>query len=194
MPDTTWTRFLGEWLEWSQGLVLSSLEAMQPRLANRRPTPTAPSAAFHAWHLARWADRHQAAFAAWFPERPALRDRLAGEELWVRDDLHRRWGMEGFELGDLGGIGAGLDDEASAALPLPDTAELVGYCRVAFTELQTAVALLDDEVLARRVIDLYGDQSTMADVIVGVMSHTDRHLGMIEAVRGVLGERGTATV
>jgi hypothetical protein len=25
-------------------------------------------------------------------------------------------------------------------------------------------------------------------------SHSDRHLGMMEAIRGVLGERGTATV
>jgi hypothetical protein len=52
----------------------------------------------------------------------------------------------------------------------------------------------DDAILERTVVDLYGDDTTIGDVILNHLSHADRHLGMIEALRGVLGERGTATV
>ena len=60
--------------------------------------------------------------------------------------------------------------------------------------MEGSPALDDDRVLERRVVDLYGDTETIGDVILNHLSHADRHLGMIEALRGVLGERGTATV
>jgi hypothetical protein len=52
----------------------------------------------------------------------------------------------------------------------------------------------DDPVLERIVVDLYGDETEIGEAILNHLSHADRHLGMIEAVRGVVGERGTATI
>jgi hypothetical protein len=45
----------------------------------------------------------------------------------------------------------------------------------------------------RRVVDLHGDEEPLSEVILGLLSHTARHLGMIEGLRGVAGDRGTAT-
>ena len=52
----------------------------------------------------------------------------------------------------------------------------------------------DDGTLDLVVVDLYGERSTIADAIADATSHSDRHLGMIEALRGVLGDRGTVTI
>jgi hypothetical protein len=90
---------------------------------------------------------------------------------------------------------AGLDDEASAALPLPDAPELLDYLTATFGAFEDRVRAIDDDaVLDIVIVDLYGDQSTIADSIANPTSHSDRHLGMIEALRGVLGDHGTVTV
>jgi hypothetical protein len=55
-------------------------------------------------------------------------------------------------------------------------------------------AIPDDAALDISIVDLYGEESTIADAIADATSHADRHLGMIEALRGVLGDHGTVTV
>lgn len=52
----------------------------------------------------------------------------------------------------------------------------------------------DDQLLDIEIVDLYDERSTIADAIADATSHSDRHLGMIEALRGVLGNHGTVTV
>jgi len=74
--------------------------------------------------MARWADRYQSTMPAWLGE-----DAVVGPEaeIWFRDNVVGRWGLAGIETGDFGGTGAGLDDDASAALPLPDAPALLEY-------------------------------------------------------------------
>jgi hypothetical protein len=116
-------------------------------------------------------------------------------EVWVAKGLTERWGLAGLDLGEFGGTGAGLDDDASAALTLPEADEISEYLEGAFQALESVLAKIDDDaILERTVVDLYGDDTTIGDVLLNHLSHADRHLGMIEALRGVLGERGTATV
>ena len=104
-------------------------------------------------------------------------------------------GPGGLRTRRLRGDRAGLDDSASAALPLPDVDQVLDYVSGTFRALEAVLARIDDDaILERPVVDLYGDESTIGDVILNHLSHADRHLGMIEALRGVLGERGTATV
>jgi hypothetical protein len=183
-----WAVRMAEWIEWSQDAVLESMAATDPALVGRRPAATAPSIGFHAWHLARWADRHGVALAGWVdPTQPAP------DEIWVAQNVAASWGFGSLELGEYG-IGAGLDDDASAALPLPGPDEIGAYAKVSFDGLVAAIGGLDDAILERQVVDLYGDDETMASVLLNLLSHTDRHLGMIEGIRGVLGEHGTATV
>ena len=189
MTDQIWAGRLSEWIAWNHQEVLESLRKVAPEVVGLRPSPSAPSVAFHAWHIGRWADRHVAAISGWLdPASPQI-------EVWVAMGMTERWGLAGLDLGEFGGTGAGLDDAASAALSLPEVDEISEYLEGAFQAFESVLARIeDDAILERTVVDLYGDETTIGDVILNHLSHADRHLGMIEALRGVLGERGTATV
>ena len=187
-PRARWTATLVDWLTWSQDAILDALAHSDPEVIRTRPGGTAPSVGFHAWHIGRWADRHQAALPGWLdfgPDAP---------EIWVADRLAAQWGFAGIGLGRYGGIGAGLDDVASAALPLPGPDVITRYVERSFGALITGLRRIDDDALLERtVVDLRGESGPFSEVLLGLLSHTDRHLGMIEATRGMLGERGTAT-
>jgi len=189
MSDRIWADRLGEWIAWNHQEVEESVRGVAPELAHVRPSPSAPSVAFHAWHIGRWVDRNGAAISGWLdPTAPH-------EEVWLARGLTERWGLAGVALGDFGGTGAGLDGSASAALALPDIDQVLDYVIGASIALEAVLARIDDDaILERTVVDLYGDEATIGELILNHLFHADRHLGMIEALRGVLGERGTATV
>lgn len=188
MVDRIWAERLEGWIAWNHEEVEASFRAVDPDLIHVRPSAKAPSVAFHAWHIGRWVDTNATALIVWLD--PAV----AKTDVWVGRGFAERWGMADLDLGGYGGTGAGLDDDASAALPLPDSAGILAYLLATFRTYEGALArIADDSVLEREVIDPYDDPSTIGEVILNHLSHADRHLGMIEALRGVLGERGTAT-
>ena len=192
MSNRRWIQFSVDWLEWSHRNLLAAVRATDHANVHQRLGPHAPSIGFHAWHMARWADRYQSAVPVWLDGRS---DVDPAAEIWLRDDVVGRWGMRGIATGDYGGTGAGLDDDESAALPLPDTSTLLEYMTASFGAFEGRVRALDDDTaLDIAIVDLYGESSTIADAIADATSHADRHLGMIEALRGVLGDRGTVTV
>ena len=162
----------------------------------RRAARHAPPIRFHLWHIARWADRLQAALPTMTPQ---LAGRLrAGQEIWDAEALAARWGIPPAALATdvLGGdaqAGVGLDDDASAALPLPAKELLLEYARRAFAAADEAVAAVDDADLPVRCTDLYGERGSVGKVLTVHLTHANRHLGMIEALRGVQDLRGTAT-
>ena len=160
--------------------ILEALDPLDDAALHQQLGPRAPSIAFHAWHVARWADRVQARL-----------DR--SEELWDRDSVASRWGLTDAALGKHG-TGMGLDDDASAALPLPGKDELLAYIRAAFAAADRAAAAVRDDDLETVVIDHYDKEAPKARIIVMHTGHASRHLGMIEALRGVQGERGTASL
>jgi hypothetical protein len=153
-----------------------------------RATRTAPSIAFHLWHMGRWADVSQARI----PDMGAALGRLGPRtEIWVRDGLRARWGLP--ELLGLDGSGAELGDDASAALPLPGKDEVLGYVRSAFSALEEVLGRITDAELLDRCSDVFGDPSNVADFFLFELSHGSRHLGMIEALKGIYGGHGTVT-
>jgi uncharacterized damage-inducible protein DinB len=150
----------------------------------------APAIRFHLWHLARWADTVQANLPGLTP---ALGRRLgAAEEAWVAEGLAHRWGLTPGQLGG-GDTGMGMDDDVSAALPLPDREALLAYTRRAFAATEQRLAALSPADLDAPCTDLYGKVNVVGDVLLSHLTHVNRHLGMIEALRGVQGARGTAT-
>jgi len=183
-----WAERLEGWIAWNHEEVEISVRNVAPGIFGVRPAPSAPSAAFHAWHIGRWVDRNATSISAWLDDRPPI------EEVWIAEAFADQWGLATASLGDFGGTGAGLDDDASAALALPDRDEVLRYVSATFRQFEAVLARLDDAVLERAVVDLYGEDATIGDVVLNHLSHADRHLGMIEALRGVLGEHGTATV
>jgi DinB superfamily len=155
-----------------------------------RPGPKAPSIAFHLWHTARWADAFQGRFGTFAP---ALA-RFAGRaQIWEARGLERAWG-----LGDVLGkeaTGMGLDDDASAALPLPSREDVVGYAREAFAAAEDVFRTVDDDELLLPTGDFYDEGGWIVLEHFGWhLTHASRHLGMIEALKGVMGVQGTATV
>ena len=111
---------------------------------------------------------------------------------WQRENLAERWDFPE-DLGT-GATGMELGDEAAALLPFPGHSELATYLRGAFNDLEQALSTLDDESIMQRADDLLGKQAPLADSIIRHLAHINRHLGMVEALRGLRGGHGTATV
>ena len=150
----------------------------------------APSIRFHLWHLARWADLVQANLPAMSPD---LAARLGpGQEIWEREGLAASWGLSTTEL-SFRATGMGLNDDGAANLPLPERADLLDYAGRAFAAVDRAVDVVDDTLFVVAGRDLLAREGTVGTAILNHLLHVSRHLGMIEALRGVQGLRGTAT-
>jgi hypothetical protein len=156
----------------------------------KRPGQHAPSIGFHLWHIARWADR----FQAWFPGSADSLARLGlNEEIWMRDNLAGAWGLTA-SLGRQD-TGWGLDDVASASLPLPSKDQLLAYTTDAFDAAIAVLSRLHDGELLDPTRNIYetDEDWIVLDHFHWYRGHGARHLGMIEALKGILGMRGTVT-
>jgi uncharacterized damage-inducible protein DinB len=156
----------------------------------RRGSAGAPSIGFHLWHMARWADLLQAKLPEMTEE---LATRLSARlQIWESEALAARWGLTIEQLGGEA-TGMGMDDDVSATLALPGPEELAGYTRRAFGAVDEALAAVDDGQLAESCVDMYGARTSVGTALLSHVSHMNRHLGMIEALKGAQGLRGTAT-
>jgi len=129
---------------------------------------------------------------------PAMTEELgqrlgSGFQIWDSDKLGEKWGVSSFDLGGEA-TGMGMDDDVSAALPLPPKDELLDYARRTFEAANRAVDAADEDQLRESCIDLYGRPTSVGAAVLGHLAHVNRHLGMIEALRGLRGMRGSATV
>lgn len=145
---------------------------------------TAPSIAFHVWHIARYSDRNQAMLANISGG--------SGTEIWESQGIADRWGLDTSKLGGVQ-TGMGMSDTDSANLTLPERADLLAYTEWTIRLLEEQIARLDDQSLSTDVSAPSGSSTTVGAALLSHLTHASRHLGMIEALRGVQGERGTAS-
>jgi len=170
----------------------------------RRLTPTATPAGWHLWHIARWADCLQASHPNRRFSSGVAWDR--SRQIWNADKLASGWGLRPERLGILE-TGAGMADDDAAVIPRVGKEALIDYARRAFhaaddaaVEL-AAVADADRNSIQEYTIDRQQREVASAagarvPVVADLtfhLTHANRHLGMIEALRGVLDLRGTAT-
>lgn len=148
----------------------------------------APAIGFHLWHIARWADIVQAHLPSMGAETGAAQI----QEIWEREGLAAQWGLANVELG-YQDTGMGLPDDAAQALALPDGATLLAYATRTFAAAAQTTSAVDDERFVRSGRDPLGREFTVGGTVLNHLLHLGRHLGMIEALRGVLGLHGTAT-
>lgn len=192
MADTISSVMATQWSDMHQ-LVLKVAGDLSAEQLNWRPSSVAPSMGFHLWHIARCADVLQATMT------PSGHKR----QVWETEGVAAQWGIDSRYLRD-DEVGTGLDDEESTSLPLPHKDILVDYARRVFALANEAVSHLDDQQLHELYTDRYGmftdavgtglDRDIpVVRAVVSHMSHGGRHLGMIEALRGVQGVRGSAT-
>lgn len=160
-------------------LLLEAIAGLSDEQVNLRPGGSLPSIAFHVWHSARWADYDCEAYGS-------------VDQVWLSEGFAERWKLNGLEASD-GGMGTGLGDEQTAALQLPGRDELLAYASAAFRLLKETVGGLDDVQLASQVDARDGTHRSVQALLFMHLTHVNRHLGMIEAIKGLQGMSGTAT-
>jgi hypothetical protein len=160
-------------------------------MASAWDPPTAPSIKWHVWHMARWADYVQSLLA---PVTAGESDHSnVGTQLWDALGIADDWGFDDRSLGTWG-VGTQVSDDEAQALPLPSLGRVVGYARSTFEMLERRFAEIDDGIFEMPFIDWHSTDTTVGDASIGYIAHVNRHLGMIEALRGMRGQHGSATI
>jgi uncharacterized damage-inducible protein DinB len=180
--------------------ILKLVEPLSDEQLFWQPKPGAHSIAFILWHIARWADHLQATIPGMTS---VLAKRLAaGQQLWEKERLAERWGIDSLRLGDEQ-TGTRMDNETAGELGLPPKQILLGYVRDALAAADRAVSAVDDQQfqeLERPQSELEViQQSRAASVTVGGaimvhIMHNNRHLGEMEYILGLQGLFGSVTV
>ena len=93
-----------------------------------------------------------------------------------------------------GETGMEMSDVQSAKFALPPRDELVDYVESVFEAMEAALGRLSDEQLGVRLTDAYGRETSLGEMLLNHVAHVDRHVGMIESLRGIEGLQGSATV
>ena len=160
--------------------LLASVSGLTDEQLRWRPGPHAPAIGFHVFHTARWADYDRQIIGG-------------GAQIWHDRDLASRWDLEAADLGQTS-TGMGMGDEASERLILPAKAVLVAYAEEAFTAFDSFVGALSPDQLLDLTRPPDAQRRSVQNVLMTHLAHDNRHLGMIEALRGLLGLQGSATV
>ncbi|TME45776.1 MAG: DinB family protein, partial [Chloroflexi bacterium] len=147
------------------------------------------SVAWQVWHIARWDDR----FAELMVEKTTDLARRFGppSQIWASESLAKQWSLP---IGHMGrrDTGTEMDDESADALRLPEKALVLDYARRVFARLQTVLEAMPEASLFVVMPD-DPDGDSYAHNVMLYLDHVQRHLGMIEALRGQQGTPGTAT-
>lgn len=174
----------------ANALLLEIVTGLYDEQASRWPAPTAPSAKWHLWHVARWSDIVQSTLLPVANGESDLSNK--GAELWEALGIADEWGLAVTSSGKLGG-GTASGHEEAANLGLPEMIRVVGYARSAFELCEMRFSQIDDGLFEADFYDWDGVRLQVGDAMFGHISHINRHLGMIEAIKGVLGMDGSAT-
>lgn len=161
--------------------ILECVSPLSDEQLRWQPNMTAPSIRFQLFHAVRCADLLQNCIT----EGPG--------EIWKRERLAKQWDLDPAQLG-LGEMGATLDGEAAMNLALPEKERLLDYTERVLNASIEALNQVDDEAFQRVVSGWQGRPTTIGEAITDQLEHLSRHLGMIEAMRGVQGIDGTATI
>lgn len=165
---------------------------------------SSPPIGWHLWHISRWADRLQASL----PRKagPPLPQPNPSQSLWEAEKLAARWGLDPRTLGTFE-EGSGMDFETATALPrqigrnglLDFAGRVFALADAAAADLrpeefqQARTGIIGYEVVDGQIRLMPEKKTTIAAELIFHISHASRHLGMIEALRGLLGRKGTAT-
>jgi len=173
----------------AHGRVIESAERTEAGQFAKSMGTRVHSVAWQVWHIARWDDR----FAEILVEKtPDLARRFGPpSQIWATESLAKQWGLP---IGHMGrrDTGTEMDDESADALRLPEKTLVVDYAGRVFARLQTVLQAVPEASLFAVVPgDPEGD--SYGHNIMLYLDHVQRHLGMIEALRGQQGTPGTAT-
>src|SRR5688572_29441011 len=171
--------------------VLGLAESLDDDQLRWRPEHYRTSIGFHLWHLARESDYLKAAMNQHYAEfGPDFDEPL---EIWKAEGLGAKWSFPA-GLGETE-VGTGISDETAASLPIPPKAELLDYLRRAYAAIEGYVALLDSRYpdVGAASEELRPKLERIRRNLMVFVLHDARHLGMMEALKGLQTGFGSAT-
>jgi len=151
--------------------------------------PSVHSIGWQLWHIARWDDRFAEILLENLPD--LARDHGAARQIWKSESIGERWG---FPVGALGlrDTGTDMEDAEADQLALPAKSEVVDYARRAFAFAdEVAGSLTDKQILMQSPRD--PDHESVGQNLMYWLDHVNRHLGMMEAMKGQQGLTGSVT-
>lgn len=155
----------------------------------RHQRPGVNRLAHDLWHIARWADHLQSILSEMTPD---LTARLGVRpEIWVVEDLKRRWGLAGVDLGHAD-TGFGMEEQVAATMPFPPTMELLSYAERTIQAATSTVAGLTESDL-RHAAQVAQERATWLDPgqesrglvfswVLAYLRHDAEHLGAMKTL------------
>ncbi len=150
------------------------LDALTVDDLQKRPAPGANTIGWLSWHTVRSCDRF-------------LGDVVLGEQLWIRDGWHKRFGR----AGDLNDTGSGYTDPEVDALRIPSVQLLLDYERAVAQELTKYLAGLGEKELDREAPNSQAPGATrpVHARLLGILNNY-QHVGQAGYARGIIKGQG----
>jgi hypothetical protein len=201
MTDKTF-HYIRNRVYWAHDWLIRAGESVSSDHFCRSFSENAPPIGWHLWHMARFADRFQSKLTR-------AADSGSGVEIWYQEAVASNWHLEPDKLGVFeSGMGQAPEDATSTIVRAGQSA-VVDYARAAFGACNTTIGNLshgDIENTYYGFQDYAYDGSTgrvwaskpreslIIEDLIFHLSHGSRHMGMMEALRGLLGTAGTLSV
>jgi len=195
-------RFTAQRVQMAHSWLVQAAESISAADFAQVFSPDAPPIGWHLWHMARFADRLQAKLSQ-------LEEDEAREEIWEQENVPGLWKVTPDRLGVFAsGMGQAHED-AQGTIATAGQDAVLAYARGVFAACNGAINRLTDGDFERTyygILDYSYDPATgivqatgpkesiVAQDLVFHASHGSRHMGMMEALRGLLGRAGTLTV
>ena len=158
-----------------------------------RPSQGPQSIAWNLWHIARWDDYLAEVLVK---QTPSLRHLGPARQIWNELNMATRWGLDSADLGLEDG-GTSLTDGQAAAMKFPPNEAVVEYAGGAFDHLDSILPELDDSliplVLPTVITEAFPMHDSYGVTVVEMFRHACEHLGTMQALKGMLGLRGSVT-
>jgi len=170
-------------------LILRLAESLTDDQLYWKPTGYNNSIGFNLWHIARWSDN---LIAEVFKEYPELDIDFGGTtEIWEQESLAEKWGLPPV----LYPGGTGLSDEVADGLNFPAKDEMMAYLQKTFLRTEEFIEKFDSRYPSSELIADEELHKKLTDIrwnLYYYLMHHCRHLGMMEALKGLLTGKGSA--
>jgi hypothetical protein len=169
-------------------LILDLIENLDDEQINWKPEGYSNSIGFNLWHIARWSDN----LVAEILQEPAI-DLEMGEktEIWEQEALGEKWELPPV----LYPGGTGLSDDIAESMSFPSKAEMLSYLQKTFARTEEFIEKFDTRYPPSEKVEdeaLLKELTTIRWHLYYYLMHHCRHLGMMEALKGLLTGKGSA--
>ena len=170
-------------------LILDLVGGLSDEQLQWKPEGYNNSIGFNLWHIARWSDNLIAEILKEYPELHL--DLGETKEIWEQKSLAEKWGLPPV----LYPGGTGLSDEAAKGLVFPARGEMIDYLQKTFSRTEEFIEKFDARYPVSEQIEAEELQKKLYDIrwnLYYYLMHHCRHLGMMEALKGLLTGKGSA--